>query len=211
MPPAHKLRFGLYLLLDDGVLPFEQLMMAAQHAIEGGASVLQARLKHTPDALAVPWLLRVRGLCSLAKVQLVVNDRVDLALLSEADGVHLGDDDLPVEAARKAMGHRLVGRTVRDHQSIAAAAQAGASYVGVGPVFHTVTKVVGHAPLGTKCVALLKASSPIPVVAIGGITLSNIAEVVATKVDGIAVASDFLKSEQQVSRVRALREACLQP
>jgi thiamine-phosphate pyrophosphorylase len=205
---TRKLNQGLYLLLDDGVVPFERLDSLAQAALEGGAAVIQARLKHTADAPALRWLGPLSKRCVAAGVQLIVNDRVDLALLCDADGVHLGDDDLPVDVARRVLGERLIGRTARNEQAIAEAASMGADYVGVGPIFSTQTKVIATPPLELQALASLCRSAALPVVAIGGIDLMTVRPVLACGAHAVAIASDFLLAKHPVSRVIALKEAC---
>ncbi len=205
---TRKLNQGLYLLLDDGVVPFEQLDSLATAALQGGATVIQARLKRTADVLAVPWLQALGKRCTGAGVQFIINDRIDLALLCDADGVHLGDDDLPVAVARSVLGARLVGRTARSDAAIAEAAGLQADYVGVGPVFSTQTKEIATPPLGLKTLASLCRNAALPVVAIGGIDLHTVKPVLACGAYAVAIASDFLLAKSPLSRVVALKEAC---
>lgn len=199
---------GLYALIDDGICPERPLIEKAQRAVEGGARALQLRMKNTPAREALRAAREVVALCRAAGAVCLVNDRVDWALLSNADGVHLGDEDIPVEDARAVLGPRkLIGATVRSLDGVQAAQRAGASYVGLGPIFHTRTKVVAHALLGLAGLEQIAARSPLPVVAIAGITLENIALVARAGAHGAAVASDLLCAEDPTDRARQLSQA----
>jgi thiamine-phosphate pyrophosphorylase len=163
---------GLYVIVG-GRDPVAQ----AAAAIGGGAGAIQVRMK---DAPAGTVLEAARGVVALAagRALVLVNDRADLALLSGADGVHLGDDDLPVAEARRLMGpDLLVGRTARTLEEARAALDAGADHVGYGPVFASRTKHLSVAPRGVEGVRAVAAGLGAPVVAIGGIGLETIADV----------------------------------
>src|SRR5262249_55216537 len=136
--------------------------------------------------------------------------RVDWALLSEADGVHLGDEDLPPAAARALLGPlRLVGVTVRSAAGAREAAAAGASYVGLGPVFASRTKDVPAPLLGLDRLRREVAEAPVPGVAIGGIALDTVSEVARTGVHGVAVVSDLWVGGDLRLRVEALQRGFL--
>lgn len=149
----------------------------AEAAVAGGAKVLQVRVKDAPAGAVLDVARRVVAL-ALGRALVVVNDRADLALLSGADGVHVGDEDLPVEEARRLLGpDRLVGRTCRSLDEARAAIAAGADHVGFGPVFASRTKPLAAAPRGVRGLGEVCAALGAPVVAISGIDLSNVAEV----------------------------------
>ena len=149
---------------------------------------MQLRMKRTPPREALAAARAVVAVCRRAGAVCLVNDRVDLALLSGAPGVHVGEEDLPAEEARALLGpEALVGVTVRGLEE---ARVAGADYVGLGPVFGTTTKQV-----------------PAPVLGIGGVKLENIASLAATGAHGGAVASDALLAEDIAERVRRLSAA----
>jgi thiamine-phosphate pyrophosphorylase len=136
-----------------------------------------------------------------------VNDRVDLALAGGADGVHVGDEDLPPEAARRLLPPgAILGVTVRDLRGALAAHAAGADYVGLGPVFPTATKQLDFPPLGLARIAEISRASPVPVVAISGIGASNIRQVAAAGAHCAAVLSDLYRGDVE-ARARALAEA----
>ncbi|MFB1484954.1 thiamine phosphate synthase [Corallococcus sp. RDP092CA] len=199
---------GPYLLCDDSLRPELSLVDKAGRLLEGGARILQLRMKHTPPREALAAARAVVALCRRAGAVCLLNDRVDLALLADAHGVHVGDEDLPPEAARELLGPgRYVGVTARGAEGAKAARAAGADYVGVGPLFGTTTKVVSAPVLGLEAFRRVVAESPLPVVGIGGVGLSNIASVAATGAHGAAVVSDALLAQDIAGRVRQLAAA----
>ncbi|MBN9686850.1 MULTISPECIES: thiamine phosphate synthase [unclassified Corallococcus] len=206
--PRPPLPQGPYLLCDDSIRPELPLVDKAGRLLEGGARVLQLRMKHTPLREALAAARAVVALCRRAGAVCLINDRVDLALLSDAHGVHVGSEDLPPEAARELLGPgRYVGVTARGTEGAQAARAAGADYVGVGPLFGTTTKVVAAPVLGLEAFRRVVAQSPLPVVGIGGVGLSNIASVAATGAHGAAVVSDALLAQDIAERVRQLAAA----
>ncbi|TQF09660.1 thiamine phosphate synthase [Myxococcus llanfairpwllgwyngyllgogerychwyrndrobwllllantysiliogogogochensis] len=207
-PPRPLLPPGLYLLCDDTVRVDMPLVLKAERMLAGGARVVQLRMKRTPVREALSVAREVVRLCRRAGAVCLLNDRVDLALLADADGVHVGDEDLPAEAARALLGPgRLVGVTVRDAEGARAAREAGADYVGVGPVFGTTTKQVPAPVLGLEGLARVVTDSPLPVVGIGGVGLENVGRVAASGAHGAAVVSDVLLAQDLAERVRLLTAA----
>jgi thiamine-phosphate pyrophosphorylase len=149
----------------------------ARAAIAGGARVVQVRVKDAPAGAVLEVARRVVTLAQ-GRALVIVNDRADLALLSGADGVHVGDDDLPVAEARRLVGEGLlVGRTCRSAEEARAAIAAGADHVGFGPIFPSRTKPLALPPRGLEALRDLARTLGAPVVAISGIDLSNVGEV----------------------------------
>ena len=166
----NKFARGLYVLVDDSLKTDLSMQQKARLVIEAGIGVLQLRMKKTSDAEALEIIKEIMVLARSSETKVIVNDRVDLALLGGADGVHVGADDVPVSLARRVLGpDRLVGATCRSLEAIVAARAAGADHVGLGPVFQTSTKVVKAAPLGIEGLRTVVTAAPLPVVAIGGI------------------------------------------
>ena len=161
---APELPSGIYGVCDDSLRPGWALEEKAARLLEGGVRVLQLRMKQTPLRRALESARSVAALCRQAGALCLINDRVDLALLSGADGVHLGDEDLPLEDARALLGpDAVVGATCRTAEAISRAKQAGASYAGVGPVFSTATKQVDARLLGVEWLARLLETAVLPV------------------------------------------------
>ena len=148
------------------------------------------------------------ALARRAGARVVVNDRADLARLAGADGVHVGQDDLPVSEARAIVGpDALVGISTHDEAQIAAAASTDATYLAVGPIYGTRSKDTGYTARGLALVSQA-ARTGLPVVAIGGITLERAPEVMAAGAASVAVISDLLTGGDPAARVRAFLE-CL--
>jgi thiamine-phosphate pyrophosphorylase len=197
---------GLYALADDGASTLP-VTAQAEALLAGGARVLQLRLKRTHGAEAVGLAAHVAALARAAGAVLLINDRVDWALLCGADGVHLGEEDLGAEEARHLLGaSAVVGVTVRTAAGARAARAAGADYVGLGPVFLPRSKTVAAPLLGLEGLRAVVSASPLPVVAIGGVGLASIREVARAGAYGAAVVSDVLGAEDIPARVRLLEE-----
>ncbi len=180
----------------------------AAAALAGGATILQLRDKRMSAASLYQVACRLRELTRRAGVPLIVNDRVDVALAADADGVHLGPDDLPLGAARKVLGpRRIIGASVDTVAQAIRAEHDGADYLGVGPVFPTATKADAGAPVGVERVAAIVRAVGIPVVGIGGITPANAAEVIRAGAAGVAVISAVAAAADMAAAARALLEA----
>src|SRR4030042_3998287 len=139
--------------------------------------------------------IRLRKLTKDFNALLIVNDYADIALAVDADGVHLGQDDLPIEEARKIMGsNKIIGISTHSLEQAKEAEKGASDYIGFGPVFRTTTKDVGS-PKGTDMLKEIKRQVHLPVVAIGGINIENIRSVLDTGVDAVAVASAILSGD----------------
>jgi len=189
--------------LDTGRAP--QALAAA--LLDGGARLLQLRLKDAParvlleEARAIVALVRAHG------AMLIVNDRADVAAAAGADGVHLGQDDLPVAAARAVLPPgTLVGVSTHDLAQAAAAERDGADYLGVGPMFATTTKADALAPRGLALLAAVRAAVRCPLVAIGGITPETAPAVLAAGADAVAMIAALVRPADPAAAVRALLE-----
>ena len=179
----------------------------ARAAIEGGAAAVQVRIKGAPSGE----VLRVaREVVALARGRalVLVNDRADLALLSGADGVHVGDDDLPTADARRLLGPELlVGRTARTLEEARAAISAGADHVGFGPIFGSRSKALAVPPRGVLRLREVAAAVGVPVVAIGGIGEATIGEVARAGAACAAVIEALFGAGDPVANARRLSAA----
>lgn len=179
----------------------------AARAVAGGAGVIQVRVKDAPAGeilrIARETVALVRG-----RALVLVNDRADLALLSGADGVHVGDEDLPVPETRKLVGpDLLVGRTTRTLEEARAAIADGADHVGFGPIFATTTKSLAVPPRGVATLREVCAALAAPVVAIGGIGIATIAEVAAAGAACAAVIGGIFAAGDPEENARRLAAA----
>ncbi|MEW6573579.1 MAG: thiamine phosphate synthase [Bacillota bacterium] len=160
-----------------------------REAIRGGAGLIQLREKQLPARSFLELARLLRDITNEGGVPLIINDRVDIAAASGADGVHLGQEDLPVSAARRILGYRaIIGVSAHSVAEAVAAEQDGADYVGVGPVFATTTKPELE-PKGLLLLNAVLQAVHVPVVAIGGINRENVASVVGAGVNRVAVVS----------------------
>ena len=176
-------------------------------ALEAGAGWIQYREKERTRREIFHEARKLRALTAEYGATLVVNDHVDIALAVDADGVHLGQDDLPLKEARRVLGNRIIGISTHSLTQATEAEQGGADYIGFGPVFFTATKDAGE-PKGLEMLGLIRKAVKIPVVAIGGISAENLSRVLGAGTDAVAVASAVLRgdiSENVRSFMRILR------
>jgi len=179
----------------------------AAAAIRGGADVLQFRDKAASARTFLKDAERLLSVARRANVPLIINDRVDIACALGADGVHLGQDDLPLEAARRVLGPgRLIGRSTHSLEQARAAEAEGADYIGCGPIFQTPTKP-DYGSIGTELIGQVIDAVRIPVVCIGGIDAWNIAEVLRAGAQRVAVVRAVCAAGDPESAARELKQA----
>ena len=168
----------------------------AREALNGGAAMIQLRHKSASGSQLFTWALAIRNLCREYHALFIINDRVDIALASEADGVHLGQNDLPAAAARKLLGNtRIIGVSVSSPEEAVQAEKDGADYIGFGHVYPTVSKLKEHPPLGPENLQKTVQSISLPVVAIGGISIENAPILISRGASGVAVISAVSRAE----------------
>ena len=187
---------SVYLVTDRGLSRGRELVDVVLAAVRGGVTVVQLREK---DASARETLELGRALLARLRplgVPLLVNDRVDLALALGADGVHVGQSDLPPEVARRLLGpEALLGLSITGPEDLLTLDPAVVDYAGVGPLFPTASKADATPALGLEGFARLRRQLPVPVVAIGGITPANASDVIAAGADGVSVVSAICSAE----------------
>ncbi len=178
-------------------------------AIAGGADLIQFRDKEASGRAFYEAAREVRGICRELGVPFIVNDRVDIALATDADGVHVGQSDLPAAITRKLIGpNRVLGVSVADIKDAQAARAAGADYLGVGPVFDArSTKPDASLPIGRQILADVCAVGELPVIAIGGINIANARQVASMGATGVAVISAVVSADDIARAVRDLKAA----
>ena len=182
--------------------PTDDLLDAVESALQGGLTLVQYRDKEADDNIRLVQAQQLCQLCHQYGALLIVNDRVDLALAVNADGVHLGQQDIPIALAREVLGfQKLVGRSTTNPDEMAAAIAEGADYIGVGPVYATPTKP-DKKPSGLEYLKYAAANCPIPWYAIGGIDVSNLHEVLSTGATRVAVVRAIMQADNPRSVVR---------
>ncbi len=201
---------GLCLIIDHGALRVSP-EQALSLALSVGVRNFQYRNKNASRKEIYDTALRLVPLAHKNEALFIVNDHADIAVAAGADGVHLGQDDLPIEYARKLLGpERLIGISTHSLKQAEAAQAAGADYIGFGPIFATGTKDAGQAQ-GIGMIAAVKEAVSIPVIAIGGITHANVQEVIRSGADGVAVISAVLSADDikaaAEEMIRAIRLA----
>jgi len=177
----------------------------ARAFLDGGATVIQLRAKQLPSGAFLDLCAAAVALARPYNADIIVNDRVDIARLSGAAGVHVGQDDLRPAAVRELLGDRaIIGFSTHNVEQIEAALRERINYVAVGPVFGTHTKATGYNAVGLDSVTVAaRLAGEIPVVAIGGITLENASSVIAAGAASVAVISDLLVGNDPTRRTRA--------
>jgi thiamine-phosphate pyrophosphorylase len=184
------------------------MLDVAREAIEGGASVIQLRDKTASTRTLVEEGQALRVLTRERGVLLIVNDRLDVALAVDADGLHVGQDDMPVRLARRLLGpQRILGVSAGNLDEAGEAVAGGADYLGVGPIYPTLGKQDAGPATGTRLLQELHSRYSMPLVAIGGITSQNAAEIVRAGATGVAVITAVVHAGDIVLAARELRTA----
>jgi thiamine-phosphate pyrophosphorylase len=182
----------------------------ARQMIAGGIKIIQYREKRPHKSLGamLAECCQIRALTREHGVLFIVNDHVEIAMLSDADGVHVGQDDLPVAAVRRLVGaDRLIGLSTHSPEQARQAVAAGADYIGVGPLFNTRTKADVCAPVGLDYLKYVVENVSIPFVAIGGIKAHNIAQVVRCGARTLCLVTEIVGAEDIAATVRQLTDA----
>lgn len=200
--------YSLYLVTDDAERCQLGLLDTVAEAVAGGTTIVQYRAPHRHKRLAYEEALALRQLLAPRKIPLIINDHADLALAVNADGVHVGQRDLPVAAVRQIIGPgKLLGLSISSAAQLAVTDFSLLDYIGIGPVFATQTKLDAAPVVGPETLAQLVGQSPVPVVAIGGISLQNAARVWQAGVSGLAVVSAVCGAESPCAAAQALLQA----
>lgn len=196
----------LYAVTDRAWVGRQTLLEQIEDALQGGVTLVQLREKSLPEAAFLEEAVQVKALCRKYGVPLIINDNVDVALQSGADGVHVGAEDAPVEGIRKRVGPDfIIGATAKTVQQAESAQAAGADYLGVGAVYPSPTKQTAIGITKEELQAIC-ASVSIPAVAIGGITAPRVAELRGSGVEGVAVVSALFAEEDIRAAAQNLRQ-----
>lgn len=201
-----KKSMQLYVVTDRSFLKGETLYEQVEKALEGGATFVQLREKDRDTESILAEARQLKVLCAKYQVPFVINDSVEIAMKADADGVHLGQEDMGVLEARKILGEdKIIGVTAKTIEQAVRAQEQGADYLGVGAVFASPTKTnairISKEQLREICERV-----SIPVVAIGGITADNMMELKGSGIDGVAVVSAIFASDDIEKAARDLKE-----
>jgi thiamine-phosphate pyrophosphorylase len=201
-----KVDYSLYLVTDRTVLGDRDLVQSIEQAIQGGVSLVQLREKSVSTREFFQLAIKVKELSARCRIPLIINDRLDIALAVDADGLHVGQDDLPLFKARELLGaHKIIGVSAGTIEEALLAQRQGADYIGVGAVFSTATKP-DASEVSLEQLEQIKKSVTIPVVAIGGINETNLKQVLTAGIDGVSVVSAILAKPDILEAAKQLRK-----
>lgn len=202
MQSKQLMDFGLYFITDSG-LTKKNSVDDVNSAVKAGVKIVQYREKGLSAGLMIKEAGKIKKICEKHNALFLVNDRVDIALAVGADGVHLGQEDMPYQHARKLLGkHKIIGLSAHSAKGALHSQKIGADYIGIGPIYHTATKKDAQAPTGLAPIIQLKNKLKIPLVAIGGINESNIDGVLKAGAKNIAVISGIVAKDNVEKAVR---------
>jgi len=200
--------YTLYLVTDAGISLGRTPTQVVEAAIRGGVTMVQYREKSASTRRMMEEARELRQLCRAAGVPFIVNDRIDVALAVDADGVHVGQNDMPAPLARRLIGRgRILGVSAGDVDEARKAEEQGADYIGASPVFATPTKPDAPPPVGVDGLRRMVGAVSIPVVAIGGMNVENARSIILAGAAGVAVVSAIVGARDVEAAARAIREA----
>lgn len=200
-----KIDYSLYLCTDRSLMTAPTLEQAVNDAIKGGCTVVQLREKHATSREFYQLALSLKRITGYYGIPLIINDRLDIAAAVNAEGVHLGQKDLPADIARAVLGEeKIIGVSANNLQAAINAELDGADYIGVGAVFQTSTKT-DTKPVTIDKLKEIRSAVKIPMVAIGGIKRSNISQLNGTGINGVAVVSAVIGSKNITAAARELK------
>ena len=196
----------LYFITDSTSLSEEEFLRKTEMALQGGVTILQLREKDKTTREYIALAEKVHALAKRHNVPLIIDDRVDVALAIDAEGVHVGQSDMPVDIARKLMGEdKIVGATAKTVEQALEAYNKGADYLGVGAIYPTTTKVV-TVLTATDTLSDICKAVPIPVNAIGGLNTDNLDILKGIGISGICVVSAIMKADNPKTAAEKLLE-----
>ena len=202
--------FDLYVITDESLSKGRSNVEIARMAYEGGADVVQLRMKGASKEDMLRDALKIKEIADDYNRFFIVNDSVEVALECGADGVHLGQSDMPLEEAIDILGHRaIIGISANTVEKAVEAEHGGASYIGVGAIFKTSTKPDATQGIGLDAIFKIRQAVDIPIVAIGGINQGNIQEVIRAGADSAAVVSAVVSKDDVVKAAHDLRDLIL--
>lgn len=203
-----KIDYSLYLVTDRLLAAGRSVEEIVRSAVDGGVTVVQLREKNAGTRHFLDQALRLKRVASESDIPLIINDRLDIAMACDAEGVHLGQEDMSCRLARRIAGkNMLIGVSVSSLDEALAAEADGADYLGVGPLFATLTKADALPPTGLEPLSAIRRAVRIPLIGIGGITPDNAGSVIRSGADGVAVVSAVVAHPDPESAAKSLRSA----
>jgi thiamine-phosphate pyrophosphorylase len=207
MPKISPIDWSLYLVTDSRQSRGRSNLEIIQAAVRGGATVVQLREKEMSSRAFYEEGLKIKKFLKHAGVAFLINDRVDMALALDADGVHLGKNDIPLPVARELLGsHKIIGMSVEHPNEVVTAERDGADYLGASPIYTTPTKPELETGLGLPGLREIRQRTKLPLIAIGGMNRQTTAEVIAAGANGVAVVSAIVAANDPETATRAILE-----
>ncbi len=207
----YSLDYSLYLVTDRGLSRGRTTLEIVQAAVRGGMTCVQLREKTCSTREFIEQARSIQSFLKEHRIPLIINDRIDVALAVKADGVHLGQKDMPIALARDILKNSmLIGISAETLENAVEAEKSGADYIGVGPIFPTDTKADAADPLGAEGFLQIRKAVKIPLVAIGGLKKENAAVIVRNGAEGIAVVSAIVSADDPEKAARELKHIIAQ-
>ncbi len=211
---TQNIDWSLYAILDKECAKERSLTQLAEQAIQGGAGILQLRNKLSASDEFYADALKIKEVTRHFRIPLIINDRLDIALAAKADGVHLGQDDLPLAEARKLVGNQMIlGASVHNLKEFEIALTGEPDYLGVGTIYPSSSKA-DLKSAGIKIIEQLRQKTTLPLIGIGGITVENLEPAIRAGADGVAVISDLFtgqdvcgRAKEFVNRVKQVKDS----
>ncbi|GLB48916.1 thiamine phosphate synthase [Neptunitalea lumnitzerae] len=197
----------LYLVTDSSMVPLQELPTVVEQAVKGGVTMVQLREKTADTKTFIEIAKQLKAILSTYSVPLIINDRVDVALAIDADGVHIGQNDMPYHIARKLLGaDKIIGLSVESYEQVQEANTLDVDYIGISPVFSTPTKTDTKIAFGIKGVTKISTITKHKTVAIGGIDATNAQQIKQAGANGIAVVSAIMKAPSPEKAAKHLKQ-----
>ncbi|MEM9362289.1 MAG: thiamine phosphate synthase [Bacteroidota bacterium] len=207
-----KVAYSLMFVTDERITEDVKFLSVLESSLKGGASIIQLREKVLNTRQFYERAIAAKKLCTKYNTPLIINDRIDIALAIHADGVHIGQKDLPVSVARELLGNtKIIGWSVSNEEQAVEANNLQVDYIGLSPIFSTATKTKDlDPPLGIEGLKKIRAISNKPIVCIGGVDASNTASTIQNGSDGIAVVSAISLADDPMQATKKLKEIVCQ-
>jgi len=197
--------YSLYLVTDRGLSRGRTTQHIVEAALRGGVTCVQLREKTCSTSEFIIQVLSIKDHLKRHNVPLIINDRIDIAQAVNADGVHLGQSDMPIEMAKAILkDSMIIGISAESLKDAVRAEKDGADYIGVGPIYATPTKTDTAPPLGLEGLREMRKSVKIPLIGIGGLNRENVGEVIKNGADGVAVVSPIVAADDPEKAAREL-------
>ncbi len=203
-----QIDYTLYLCTDRNIMTASSLEEAVEKALAGGCTVVQLREKNCSSLEFYNLAVKIKRIVDNYNVPLIINDRIDICLAADADGVHLGQSDVPCKAVRNILRNKIIGVSAAELEEAVKAEKDGADYLGIGAVFSTDTKKDTR-PVSIETIKEIRSAVSIPMVAIGGINTDSIKELYGCGLDGAAVVSAILGKDDITAAAKEMKELAL--